>query len=319
VAVPLVSILIPCYNAQRWLAETLKSALAQTWANKELITVDDGSSDQSREILKSFQQHGIKVIEQENRGASAARNRALNQAQGEFIQFLDADDLLSPDKIQIQMNRLSEADLGCLAFGAWGRFYDSPDNTRFVPESVWSDFSPVDWLVTSWSGGGMMASHSWLTPRHVIERAGEWDETPSPIDDGEFFTRVILNSRKVLFCPLARSYYRSGLAGSWSQRRSHEMLAATLRSIELSTQNLLAVEDNVKTRRACASHFQQFIYDTYPDNPDLLARAEAKVALLGGSDYRLVGGGKVFRTLANTFGWKTAKQIQSIKRKLSQN
>jgi glycosyltransferase involved in cell wall biosynthesis len=318
-AVQLVSILIPCYNAERWLAETLESAMGQTWAKKEIIVVDDGSTDNSRKILKSFKPRGLKVLEQENRGASAARNRALSQAQGEFIQFLDADDLIAPDKIEIQMNRLSESDPGCLAFGAWGRFYDSSHNTKFVPEPIWKDLLPVDWLITSWSGGWMMASHSWLTPRGVIEKAGSWDETPSPIDDGEFFTRVILSSSKVLFCPLARSYYRSGIAGSWSQRRTHEMLVATFRSIELSTQHVLGVENNARTRRASASHFQQFIYDIYPDHPDLLAKAEDKVASLGGSDHKLMGGGRVFRTIANTFGWKTAKQIQALNRKLRHN
>jgi glycosyltransferase involved in cell wall biosynthesis len=312
----LVSIVIPCHNAETWVAETLESALVQTWDKKEIIVVDDGSTDNSRKILKSFEPRGIKVIEQENLGASAARNRALSQAHGEFIQFLDADDLIASDKIEIQMNRLSEADPGCVAFGAWGRFYDSPKNTKFVREPVWTDLSPIDWLVKSWTGGGMMALHSWLTPTGVIEKAGRWDETPSPIDDGEFFTRVILSSRKVLFCPLARSYYRSGIAGSWSQRRTREMLSATLRSIELSTQHMLGVENNPKTRKASASRFQQFIYDIYPDNPELLAKAEDKVASLGGSNHKLVGGGIVFRTIAKTLGWKTAKQIQALNRKL---
>ncbi len=314
-ATSLVSILIPCYNGERWIAQTLESALAQTWTNKEIIVVDDGSSDRSLEITNRFESQGVKVISQRNSGASAARNRALSEVQGEFIQFLDADDLIAPDKIEFQMNRLQAEGLNCVASGAWGRFYDLPQNTRFLPDPVWTDLDPVDWLVTSWSGGGMMASNSWLTPRCVIEKAGRWDETPSPIDDGEFFTRVVLSSRRVLFCPQSRSYYRSGLAGSWSKRRTHEMMAGTFRSIELSTQHLVGVENNAKTRRACAAHFQQFIYDIYPDMPDLLAKAEEKVASLGGSDHKLEGGGRVFRAIANTFGWKPAKQIQVLNRK----
>src|SRR5438132_1122109 len=96
----LVSILIPVYNAEAFVAEAIQSALDQTWPAKEVIAVDDGSTDRSPEILEGFGGR-VKIIEQENRGASAARNRALNQAQGEFIQFLDADDLLSPDKLEI--------------------------------------------------------------------------------------------------------------------------------------------------------------------------------------------------------------------------
>src|SRR5438128_8633466 len=101
----LVSILIPVYNAESFVADAIQSALDQTWPAKEIIAVDDGSTDRSAEVLKSFAPR-IKVIEQENRGASAARNRALREAQGEFIQYLDADDLLAPNKIKIQMNRL---------------------------------------------------------------------------------------------------------------------------------------------------------------------------------------------------------------------
>ena len=98
---PLVSILIPCYNSEKWLAETLESALAQTWQNKEIIVVDDGSTDSSLEIAKTFESNKVKVLRQDNRGASAARNLGLTNAQGDFIQYLDADDLLSEDKISL--------------------------------------------------------------------------------------------------------------------------------------------------------------------------------------------------------------------------
>ena len=90
---PLVSILIPCYNSEKWLAETLESALAQTWQNKEIIVVDDGSSDGSLSIAQKFSSSKVAVISQKNRGASSARNLALGKAQGDFIQYLDADDL----------------------------------------------------------------------------------------------------------------------------------------------------------------------------------------------------------------------------------
>src|SRR6266404_9870917 len=91
---PFVSIIIPVYNTEAFVADAIQSVLDQTWPAKEIIAVDDGSTDRSAEVLKSFAPR-IKVIEQENRGASAARNRALREAQGEFIQYLDADDFLA--------------------------------------------------------------------------------------------------------------------------------------------------------------------------------------------------------------------------------
>ena len=96
----LVSILIPAYNAERWLGATIESALAQTWPAKEIIVVDDGSTDRTLAVARGFGDRGVQVITQANRGAAAARNTALRAARGAWIQFLDADDLLNPRKIE---------------------------------------------------------------------------------------------------------------------------------------------------------------------------------------------------------------------------
>src|SRR2546425_6261438 len=103
---PLVSILIPAYNAEPWIADTIRSALAQTWPRKEIIVVDDGSRDQTLSIARQFASKNVSVVTQENQGASAARNRALALSQGKFIQWLDADDLIAPDKIAKQVEAL---------------------------------------------------------------------------------------------------------------------------------------------------------------------------------------------------------------------
>ena len=99
----LVSILIPSYNAEEWIEETIQSALSQTWPRKEIIIVDDGSTDNSLRIAKEYESNSVKVISQENSGAAVARNKALEYAQGDYIQWLDADDLLAPDKIEKQL------------------------------------------------------------------------------------------------------------------------------------------------------------------------------------------------------------------------
>ena len=89
-AVPLVSVLIPCYNAGRWVAQALDSVLAQTWPALEIIVVNDGSTDNSREVLRAYEPRNVKVIDQDNRGQTAALNRALAAASGAFVQYLDA-------------------------------------------------------------------------------------------------------------------------------------------------------------------------------------------------------------------------------------
>jgi glycosyltransferase involved in cell wall biosynthesis len=109
---PLVSILIPCYNAEKYVGEAIESALAQTYPNVEVIVVDDGSTDGSLGVIKSFSSR-IRWETGPNRGGCAARNRAFELSHGDFVQFLDGDDYLLPDKVAIQLPFLTgnQADL----------------------------------------------------------------------------------------------------------------------------------------------------------------------------------------------------------------
>jgi len=100
---PLVSILIPAYNAGPWIADTLKSVQAQTWPRKEIIVVDDGSRDNTLAVAQTFASAEVRVVAQKNAGASAARNHAFRLCRGDYIQWLDADDILDPEKISRQM------------------------------------------------------------------------------------------------------------------------------------------------------------------------------------------------------------------------
>src|SRR5438067_11491143 len=107
---PLVSILIPAYNAGTWIVETIRSALAQTWTRHEIIVVDDGSSDNTLTIARRFESREVSVVSQQNQGAAAARNKAYSLCQGDYIPWLDADDLLSPEK---SANPRRAHDHGC--------------------------------------------------------------------------------------------------------------------------------------------------------------------------------------------------------------
>src|SRR5439155_24438466 len=95
--------LIPAYNAAERIVETLGSALAQTWVRTELIVVDDGSTDGTLTVARQFASRDVSVDSQHNEGAAAARNKAFSLCQGDYIQWLDADDLLSPERIAKQM------------------------------------------------------------------------------------------------------------------------------------------------------------------------------------------------------------------------
>src|SRR4030095_12920383 len=99
----LVSILIPAYNAAEFIAETIESVLAQTWPRKEIIVVNDGSQDDTLAIARQFESKQVLVVTKDNEGAAATRNKAFSLCQGDYIQWLDADDLLSPNQISPQI------------------------------------------------------------------------------------------------------------------------------------------------------------------------------------------------------------------------
>lgn len=306
---PLVSILIPAYNAAQWLAETLESASAQTWPHCEIIVVDDGSSDGTFAIAKTFEPRGVRCVTQPNRGASAARNHALRLAQGEFIQFLDADDLLAPSKIERQLQTLATAPNRAIASGPWGRFERDVAAAIFTPEANWRDATPVEWLALNFAGHGMMTPAAWLLPRALADAAGPWDERLTLNDDGEFFCRVLLSSAGVSFCAEARTFYRSNLAGSLSRRRSETAWRSAYLSHELCARHLLAHEDSDRTRRACADLFQRLAFAMFPDCPALVREAEARARGFGGSTQR-PGGGALFQFASRVVGWKAARQLQ---------
>lgn len=313
----LVSILIPMYNAEKWIGSILRCACSQTWPNVEIVVVDDGSTDDSYEIARQFENKRVKVIRQENRGACAARNRALNAAQGDYIQYLDADDLMEADKIETQVRRLKSAPPNSVAAARWTRFYDRIGDGPHPPvPETWEHVDPFEWLIEAQAGRAMMPSNGWLTPRSVVEDAGSWNEELRLNQDGEYFARVLLASEQIVFCPEAVVYYRSGLSESISGRVSREGFRSQYEAAERIMQNMLREENSPRVREACADAFQRIVYRAYPSAKDIVQRAERRVSELGGSSYQPGGGGKVFQVLGQLVGWKPAVWLRYYYRRI---
>jgi glycosyltransferase involved in cell wall biosynthesis len=311
---PLVSVIVPCYNAAAWLEATIASVRAQTWRRYEIILVDDGSKDGSGALADRLAGPDLRVVHQANSGQCAALNHGVRLAQGDYIEYLDADDLLAPDKLAIQIRRLQDLAPGWIASGAWARFSGDPATAVFEPEPVWRDLAPVDWLITSWQGGGMMHGAAWLIPRAVVAAAGPWNEELSLINDLDYFPRVLLQGKGVAFCPEARTYYRSGHSGNLSGLNSRRGWVSAFTATALARAAILAVENSPRTRAACADNLQRLVHAAYPFAPDLVAQGERNLAELGGSRLQ-PGGGRAFLLLSRLLGWKLARRLQVLGRR----
>ena len=308
----LVSILVPCYNAAPFIAAALDSALAQTWSEKEIIVVNDGSTDRSGEILESYRTRGVKVIHQENRGQCAANNRAFEECSGDYIKFFDADDLLAPRTVELQMERVA-GNTTAVALCEWGRFYGNDLSTfKLELRPIWKDMDSIEWLVESWlEGGGMMQSALWLVPRDLLEKCGLWNEDLSLINDLEFVARMLSHASEVRFAPGARLYYRSGISGSLSGQKSDRAIQSAFHSLMLGTQHLLARRNDARARRSCATVLQKFVFDYYPEHAELCRLISTRANELGGSD-RPPDGTPGFHALRRVVGWKLARRIEKF-------
>jgi glycosyltransferase involved in cell wall biosynthesis len=309
----LVSVCIPCHNAAPYVAAALDSVLSQSWTPLEVIVVDDGSTDGSSEILATYVEKAVHVITERCGSAAKARNRALAAATGDYIKFFDADDLLSPCHIELQMKRLA-GRTDAVASSEWGRFQrDDLSSFRSNPQSVWRDMAATDWLVEAWHDARpMMQPGMFLLPRALVESSGGWDEDLTLIDDFEFFTRVICHSREVLFTPKAILHYRSGLSGSLSGQKSRKAVESAFHSLIRGTGRLLQRRDDALARRSCANLLQDFIYSYYPGHPDLRAEAAQRVKALGGGDLQ-PDGPPGFQAARRFIGWRATRQLQRLR------
>jgi glycosyltransferase involved in cell wall biosynthesis len=308
---PLVSILIPAYNAEKWLAETLRSALAQTWDNKEIIVVDDGSKDGTLALARTFESDIVRVYTKENQGAAATRNKAFSFSKGEYIQWLDADDLIGPDKIRLQIEALgNRMDSRMLLSGEWASFMYRPARARFTPSGLWCDLSKSEWLIQKMSQNVYMQTATWLVSRELTEAAGPWDTRLLGDDDGEYFCRVLMASNGVRFVPGSKVYYRQAASGSLSHIGvSEKKQDAQWLSMKMHIGYLRSLDDSEQARATCVKYLQNWMIFFYKQRPDLFESAGQMAKELGGS-LELPHFSRKYAWIQLLFGWRTTRKIQ---------
>ncbi len=208
---PVVSIIIPTYNRANWIAEAVESVLNQTFRDFELLVVDDGSTDETPEVLEPFF-HQLIYIAQPNRGVSAARNTGIKHARGDYLCFLDSDDLWKPRKLEIQLEemtrhpefRMSYTDEVWIRRGRWAN-----------PKKRHQKYS--GWIFENLLPLCIISPSSVLIARSVFEEVGLFDESLPAGEDYDLWLRI--GSRfPILFIPQKLIVKRGGHPGQLSQQ-----------------------------------------------------------------------------------------------------
>ncbi|GAB2983600.1 glycosyltransferase [Mucilaginibacter puniceus] len=321
---PLVSIIIPVYNAAKYLNATIQCAIDQTWSNKEIIIVDDGSTDNSLTIAKQYESHpAVSLFTQKNKGSGATRNKGLAEAKGEYIQFLDADDLLSANKIESQL-KLLIPNPGKIAVCSTVHFFEKENPYTLTPSAYEDSFlyetnDPVEFLINLYGGNNnrasMIQTNTWLVPADIIHKAGKWSEFYSPDDDGEFFCRVVLACNGIVYAKDCFNYYRKYHANNnLASMKTKAAIEGKYRSLLLKRQYLLNASNSITTKKAIANSAISLAIESYLINNTITSDLLQIVKDSGGTDYVPVMGGNLIEFIKKTFGWKTAKKLQAIVR-----
>jgi glycosyltransferase involved in cell wall biosynthesis len=195
-----VTIGIPCYNADRWIGACIRSALAQNWPEKDVIVVDDGSSDESLNILHKFG-GAITVVQTEHRGSNHARNEILNLANGEWIQYLDADDYLLPEKISRQLAEAGDKECDVIYSPVW--IENATTGTR---DTGWID--PDYDIYMQWMSWQMPQTGGCLWRRSALAGLQGWNEAMPCCQEHELYLRALKGGLRFSFAPTPNAVYR---------------------------------------------------------------------------------------------------------------
>jgi glycosyltransferase involved in cell wall biosynthesis len=185
--VPLISVIVPAYNAEATLLETIDSIRHQTFSDFELIVIDDGSTDQTLGRVQSVRDPRVRIFTGLNQGLAASRNCGIEWSAGEFISFIDADDIWTPDKLELQLDALRRRPGAALAY-SWTAFVDSDGHFLFAKESSWFEGDVYADLLRNCN---FVASGSnILVRRSCAVAVGGFDATLEAAHDWDFCLRI---------------------------------------------------------------------------------------------------------------------------------
>lgn len=301
---PTVSVVIPAYNAEVYVKEAVTSVLRQSYPLEEIVVVDDGSTDGTLQALRELEAANpdrVLVMSGPNKGGSAARNRGMAAATGEYIEFLDADDLLFPEKIERDVAMLSERP--ALLFGLHEGYHGS--------EKVFeaSGFpSPDPWVCFVSNKFGHTSAN--LFRRDAVVKAGRWDETRPFAQEYDLIARMLMNEPHVMF-GTHRSTQVRRVPGSVSYTFTPAMREARIDIDVTVLQHLRALGDRPQAVAAAETSLFLQLRQLYTLLPDRAVELHARIF---GTDYAPPANGSntaLYRTAYRCLGFAGAEALKS--------
>jgi glycosyltransferase involved in cell wall biosynthesis len=315
--IPLVSVVIPVRNGMPFLKDAVRSIVQQSFSPIEIIVVDDGSTDGSAEWLRSCSYRNVKLISREGVGACAARNAGLAASAGQLIQFVDADDLLHPNKIDLQVRQhLVTPDPD--TFVSFSQLIQFRDGCKVDQGEIWHDEArifdrPLLLLAEILDSGRFIQTGQWLIPRKLAMIAGTWDEELQADQDGDYFSRVLACAKKCVACPEAIAYYRRMTTGSQiSAGKSKQHFASRLIALERKLKLIRPLTDDELFGRVVDRQCSQLAFSSYPCNT-VVAKRCLELLKQHAIDFHPQFPTRQLRWVSNILGWRVARYCSYLK------
>jgi glycosyltransferase involved in cell wall biosynthesis len=313
---PLVSILIPCHNAERWVGQAIESALAQSLGDCEVIVVDDGSTDGGLEVIRSFGER-IRFESGPNRGGNAARNRLMELARGEWLQYLDADDYLLPEKVEEQLKfagqHAPEADV--IYSPSIIREEKEPEASERVldipePHDPWV-------LLARWY---LPQTGAALWRRSTVQRAGGWKIDQPCCQEHELYCRLLQAGAEFVYCPSAKSVYRQWSSETTCRKDPGETRRRRLEVIANMEQHLKGAGELTPLRaNAVAAARLEIARSMWGENREEARRLAAEARRSAPMKFEPSGNAfpPLYRRVYGMFGFELAERVAGLRRALA--
>ncbi len=307
----LVSVIIPAYNSSKTIEKTLQSVFEQDYEFIEIIVVNDGSTDTTEQVLSKYLDR-IKYIYQDNAGVSVARNKGYSISKGEFIQYLDADDLLAKGKLTTQIELLKNNDAE-VAYGDWIKFTESEHvfkELEIVSREI-QGRAEIELITDFW-----VPLAALLYKRTITEKIGSWNLKLPIIQDARYALDAALNKAAFIYTPNVVAYYRAHDSGSLSTKNklgfmldcfenAKQIDAIWRKDYNADVEKKKAI---LQVLRFCVTEFSTH---------DKIKHKEAIDYILDIEPNYIPENSRGMRAMSKLIGYRNAERIASIKRKLS--